>query len=165
MPACNARVPWLPTPTPHMGQKGGHGSSQGERAWRRLLALTCTVQGGAAFGGTLAAPVFKEFARVATRGQPPLPFIAPEGVHMVRIERSSGRRVFGGWPAGDNEGAIIWEAFKAESEPRRSVRSDEIPLPTATARPRERARAEDAAPNQGQAQGEFVDRQGGGGIY
>jgi penicillin-binding protein 1A len=121
--------------------------------------------GGAAFGGTLAAPVFKEFARVATRGQPPLPFIAPAGVHMVRIERSSGRRVFGGWPAGDNEGAVIWEAFKAESEPRRSVRSDEIPLPRATVRPRERARAEDAAPNQGQAQGEFVDRQGGGGIY
>ena len=121
--------------------------------------------GGAAFGGTLAAPVFKEFARVATRGQPPLPFIAPEGVHMVRIERSSGRRVFGGWPAGDNEGAIIWEAFKAESEPRRSVRSDEIPLPTATVRPRERAPAEDATPSQGQAQGEFVDRQGGGGIY
>ena len=32
--------------------------------------------GGAAFGGTLAAPVFKDFARVAMRGTPPLPFIA-----------------------------------------------------------------------------------------
>ena len=121
--------------------------------------------GGYAAGGTMAAPIFKDYARAATRGQPPLPFIAPEGVRMVRIERRSGRRVYGAWPGDGFDSPIIWEAFKAESEPSRSVRSDEIPLPRAAERPRERARAEDAAPSQGQAQGEFVDRQGGGGIY
>ena len=60
------------------------------------------------------------------RGQPPLPFIAPEGVHLVRIDRTSGRRVYGGWPGTDNEGTIIWEAFKAETEPKRSIRQDEL---------------------------------------
>ena len=120
--------------------------------------------GGAAFGGTLAAPVFKEFARVAVRGQPPLPFIAPEGVRMVRIDRTSGRRVYGGWPDSANEGAIIWEAFKAETEPRRSIRSDEVPQPRAAARPRAGG-GQRTNGAQGAAQGDFVERQGGGGIY
>ncbi len=119
--------------------------------------------GGAAFGGTLAAPVFKEFARVAVRGQPPLPFIAPEGVRMVRIDRASGRRVYGGWPDPANEGALIWEAFKAETEPRRSMRSDELPEQRA-ARPREQARPQ-AAQQQSRPDGDFTERQGGGGIY
>jgi penicillin-binding protein 1A len=119
--------------------------------------------GGAAFGGTLAAPVFKEFARVAVRGEPPLPFIAPEGVHLVRIDRASGRRVYGGWPGTDNEGSIIWEAFKAETEPRRSVRSDELPAERTTTRQRsgDQASRDRSAPSQG----DFVERQGGGGIY
>ncbi len=120
--------------------------------------------GGAAFGGTLAAPVFKEFARVAVRGQPPLPFIAPEGVRMVRIDRTSGRRVYGGWPDSANEGAIIWEAFKAETEPRRSMRSDEVPQPRAVTRPRAAARGGGAA-SQRSDPGDFADRQGSGGIY
>ena len=120
--------------------------------------------GGAAFGGTLAAPVFKEFARVAVRGQPPLPFIAPEGTRMVRIERSSGRRVYGGWPGTGNEGAIIWEAFKAETEPRRSMRSDEVPEARTATRQRS-ADSEQRRDGAAQTQGDFVERQGGGGIY
>jgi penicillin-binding protein 1A len=123
--------------------------------------------GGYAQGGTMAAPVFKEFARVASRGQPPLPFIAPEGIRMVRIERRSGRRVYGAFPGTAPESAIIWEAFKAETEPRRSVRSDEVPeTPTATTRRSANDNAQRrSSTNQAPAQSDFIERQGGGGIY
>ncbi len=123
--------------------------------------------GGAAFGGTLAAPVFKEFARVASRGQPPLPFIAPEGIRMVRIERRSGRRVYGAFPTNAPESPIIWEAFKAETEPRRSVRSDEVPdVPAAATRGAAAANAgRRSSTSQAPAQSDFIERQGGGGIY
>ena len=119
--------------------------------------------GGAAFGGTIAAPIFKEFARVATRGQPPLPFLAPEGTRMVRIERRSGRRVYGAFPDDSPTAAIIWEAFKAETEPRRSVRSDEVPQPRGPARPRATARGGPAAPPG--AASDLAGRPGGDGIY
>ena len=124
--------------------------------------------GGAAFGGTMAAPVFKEFARVASRGQPPLPFIAPEGIRMVRIERRSGRRVYGAFPGTAPESAVIWEAFKAETEPRRSVRSDEVPeddRPAATRRSANDNAQRRSSTNQAPAQSDFIERQGGGGIY
>ncbi len=124
--------------------------------------------GGYAQGGTMAAPVFKEFARVASRGQPPLPFIAPEGIRMVRIERRSGRRVYGAFPGTAPESAVIWEAFKAETEPRRSVRSDEVPeddRPAATRRSANDNAQRRSSTNQAPAQSDFIERQGGGGIY
>ena len=40
---------------------------------------------------------------------------------MVRIDRRSGQRVYGAWPTNDPRAAIIWEAFKPESEPRRAI--------------------------------------------
>jgi len=42
---------------------------------------------------------------------------------MIKVERRSGKRVYGGTPD-DSEikASIIWEAFKPESEPRRSGR-------------------------------------------
>ena len=46
---------------------------------------------------------------------------------MVRIERGSGKRAFGAWPGKDPKSAIIWEAFKAESEPRRTIHRDDLP--------------------------------------
>ncbi|MFS0738104.1 PBP1A family penicillin-binding protein [Sphingomonas sp. 1P06PA] len=82
--------------------------------------------GGYAQGGTVAAPIFKQFAKVAMEGMPVVPFRAPPGIRMVRIDRKSGRRVYGGWPGTDPKAAIIWEAFKPESEPRRASRRDEI---------------------------------------
>jgi len=78
--------------------------------------------GGAAQGGRIAAPVFKDFAKVVLADAPKTPFIAPEGIRMVRIDRRSGRRVYGTWPGNDPKPAVIWEAFKPESEPRRVVR-------------------------------------------
>ena len=82
-----------------------------------------TSLGGAAQGGTVAAPIFKEFAAKAYDGLEKLPFRAPAGVRMVRIDRGSGRPVYGAWPdTGDPKPAVIWEAFKPQSEPRRAVR-------------------------------------------
>ncbi len=82
--------------------------------------------GGYAQGGTVAAPIFKQFAQVAMKDMPIVPFRAPAGIRMVRIDRKSGRRVFGAWPSADPKAAVIWEAFKPESEPRRSIRREEI---------------------------------------
>src|SRR3546814_11521061 len=63
---------------------------------------------------------------VAMKDRPKVPFLAPPGVRMVRIERRTGRKVFGVWPSDDPKSAVIWEAFKPESEPRRVIRRDEL---------------------------------------
>ncbi|WP_374293652.1 penicillin-binding protein 1A [Sphingomonas sp.] len=89
--------------------------------------------GGYAQGGTLAAPIFKQFAAKAYEGMDKLPFRAPAGIRMVRIDRSSGRPVYGTFPTGnDPKPGVIWEAFKPASEPRRARRR---PGPTPTATP------------------------------
>ncbi len=91
--------------------------------------------GGAAQGGTLAAPIFKQFARQAYEGMEKLPFRAPPGIRMVRIDRASGRPVYGTWPnTSDPKPAVIWEAFKPESEPRRAARRT-APLAPVVAKP------------------------------
>ena len=82
--------------------------------------------GGAAQGGRVAAPIFKQFARKAFAGMPPVPFIAPPGIRMVRIDRVTGKRVFGTFPTQvDPKSAVIWEAFQPETEPRRTYRRSE----------------------------------------
>ena len=80
--------------------------------------------GGAAQGGRIAAPVFKDFAKVVLADAPKTPFLAPPGIRLVRIDRRSGRRVYGAWPGNDPKAGVIWEAFKPESEPRRVVKAD-----------------------------------------
>jgi penicillin-binding protein 1A len=82
--------------------------------------------GGYAQGGTVAAPIFRQFARTAFEGMPVLPFRAPQGIRMVAIDRRSGRRAFGIWPGDDPRAAVIWEAFKPESEPRRSAETETV---------------------------------------
>lgn len=82
--------------------------------------------GGWAQGGRVAAPIFEEFAQVAFKDMPVVPFRAPAGIRMARIDRRSGRTVFGAWPSNDDpKAAVIWEAFKPQTEPRRTVRRDE----------------------------------------
>jgi penicillin-binding protein 1A len=109
--------------------------------------------GGYAQGGTLAAPIFRQFAQVAFQGMPVLPFRAPEGIRMVRIDRRSGERVFGEWPGNDPRAAVIWEAFKPESEPRRTVERDRLDL----VRPAQRA----SQTSQTATDSEFLQREGG----
>ncbi|MGZ8351027.1 MAG: penicillin-binding protein 1A [Rhodoplanes sp.] len=111
--------------------------------------------GGYAQGGTLAAPIFRQFARTAFEGMPVVPFRAPQGIRMVRIDRRSGRRVFGEWPGTDPRAAVIWEAFKPESEPRRTVTRDEIDY--AQTAPTRRVVRRSEAPRDS----EFLQREGG----
>ena len=83
--------------------------------------------GGYAQGGRIAAPIFEQWAKVALKDAPKTPFRAPTGIRMVRIDRRSGKRVFGVWPSGnDPKPAVIWEAFKPESEPRRTATRYEV---------------------------------------
>ncbi|WP_426265578.1 penicillin-binding protein 1A [Sphingomonas sp. LHG3443-2] len=129
--------------------------------------------GGAAQGGRIAAPIFKQWAEVAFKDVPPTPFVAPKGIRMVRIDRVTGRRVFGTFPVReDPKSAVIWEAFQPETEPRRTLRraGEEQELAAAAAkaaparrrapppRPRETAPrpAEPAQPAE-----DFLARQGG----
>jgi penicillin-binding protein 1A len=87
--------------------------------------------GSYAQGGTIAAPIFFSFAAKAMKDMPIVPFQAPKGIRMIRIDRKTGRRVFGAWPDGSYYASVIWEAFKPESEPRRTIRREEIAKRTA----------------------------------
>ena len=82
--------------------------------------------GGYAFGGTIAAPIIKSLIEKSRDKWSDLPAVAPTGVRMVRVDRRSGKQVFDGWPSDDPKSAIIWEAFKPDTEPDRYTRQDEI---------------------------------------
>ena len=83
--------------------------------------------GGYAQGGRVAAPVFKQFAQIAFKDAPKIPFVAPAGIRMVRIDRITGKRVFGTFPISeDPKSSVIWEAFQPETEPRRSFRREDF---------------------------------------
>ena len=107
---------------------------------------------GGAEGGTVAAPIFKSFAVKAYEGLEKLPFRAPAGIRMVRIDRASGRPVFGTFPTdADPKAGVIWEAFKPESEPRRPRRRGPVAAPTAAA----------ARPTAAPRDSDFLQREGG----
>ncbi|HEX4846726.1 MAG TPA: penicillin-binding protein, partial [Novosphingobium sp.] len=74
--------------------------------------------GGYAQGGTIAAPIFKQMVQATKPRWSRRPFTAPKGIHWVRVDRISGKRVLDGMPGSDPKSSIIWEAFKAESEAR-----------------------------------------------
>jgi penicillin-binding protein 1A len=82
--------------------------------------------GGYAQGGRVAAPIFKQFVQATRERWTHTPFVAPEGIRMVRIDRVSGKRVFGAEPGTDPKSGVIWEAFKPDTEPKRSARADEL---------------------------------------
>ena len=120
--------------------------------------------GGYVQGGNTAAPIFKEFALDSRDHWSGRPFIAPNGVRMVRIDRRTGRRVFDAEPTGDPMAAVIWEAFKPDTEPRRSARQDEIDALrelVIAELARQRNAAADAAGSRGEAPSNFVEDQGG----
>jgi penicillin-binding protein 1A len=75
--------------------------------------------GGYAQGGRIAAPIFKDFVLATLPRWSHTPFTAPEGIRMVKIDRVSGKRVFGG-EAQDTEpkASVIWEAFRPDTEPK-----------------------------------------------
>ena len=125
--------------------------------------------GHGAQGGRIAAPVFKQFAQVAFKDEPKVPFVAPPGIRLVRIDRVTGKRVFGSFPTTvDPKSSVIWEAFQPETEPRRAFRRSlelakaqtEAPPPRqAAARPVRQPSA--TRPRAPADSGEFLQRQGG----
>jgi penicillin-binding protein 1A len=123
--------------------------------------------GHAAQGGRVAAPIFKQFAQAAFKDMPKLPFVAPPGIRMVRIDRVTGKKVFGSFPTSvDPKSSIIWEAFQPETEPRRSFRRSVELARAQTERAPERRTAaatrpvRRSQPSQADS-GEFLQRQGG----
>ena len=79
--------------------------------------------GGAAQGGRISAPIFKQWAQIALVDQPKVPFVAPNGIRWVRVDRATGKRVYGMFPmVEDPKAPVIWEAFQPQTEPRRSYR-------------------------------------------
>jgi penicillin-binding protein 1A len=66
--------------------------------------------GHAATGGGLAAPIVKNFMKVALANKPPVPFRVPSGIKLIRVDARTGTRVGPG-------GAAILEGFKPGTAP------------------------------------------------
>jgi len=67
--------------------------------------------GRSATGGGLAAPIVKDFLEEALVDVPPVPFRAPPGAMLVRVNHKTGL------PARRGEGNVIMEAFKPSQVP------------------------------------------------
>jgi penicillin-binding protein 1A len=68
--------------------------------------------GDKATGGTLSAPVFRDFMAEALKDKPATPFRIPPGIRLVRVNYKTGQRVQPG-----DTGLVIWEAFRPGTEP------------------------------------------------
>jgi penicillin-binding protein 1A len=64
-----------------------------------------------ATGGHLAAPIVRDFLKVALADKPPIPFPMPRGIKLVRVDAKTGMRA----PPGDPR--VILEAFKPGTAP------------------------------------------------
>ena len=123
--------------------------------------------GGWAQGGRVAAPIFKQFVEETRDKWAGRPFLAPSGVRMVRIDRRSGNRVFDGWPGEEPQAAVIWEAFKPDTEPRRTRRQGqadqlrELVLAQLRRGGEGGASARNPADSEGAQQTDFVEESGG----
>jgi penicillin-binding protein 1A len=67
--------------------------------------------GSRATGGGIAAPIVKEFLKVALADKPAVPFRVPPGLKLIRIDPKSGTRIAAGSPGG------LLEAFKPGTAP------------------------------------------------
>jgi len=63
-----------------------------------------------ASGGTLAAPIFRDFMKVALADKPAVPFRVPAGIKLIRVDPRTGMRAVPG-------SAQILEAFKPGTAP------------------------------------------------
>jgi penicillin-binding protein 1A len=64
-----------------------------------------------ATGGHVAAPVVKDFIKMALAGKPGVPFAPPTGIKLVRVDLNTGLR------AGPGSTKVITEAFKPGTSP------------------------------------------------
>jgi penicillin-binding protein 1A len=67
--------------------------------------------GGKETGGSISAPVFKDFMAEALKGEPATPFRMPPGIRLVRVDAATGQL------AEPGQRNAIWEAFKPGTEP------------------------------------------------
>ena len=67
--------------------------------------------GRGATGGHLAAPIVKDFMKVALADKPAVPFRVPPGIKLIRVDLKTGQR------AGPNSEKVILEAFKPGTAP------------------------------------------------
>jgi penicillin-binding protein 1A len=67
--------------------------------------------GRGATGGHLAAPIVKDFMKVALAGKPAVPFRVPAGFMLIRVDPRTGQR------AGPGDNRVILEAFKPGTAP------------------------------------------------
>jgi penicillin-binding protein 1A len=65
-----------------------------------------------ATGGQLAAPVVRDFLKVALASKPAVPFTIPSGIKLIRVDPKTGMRVGPG-----HDGRVILEAFKPGTAP------------------------------------------------
>jgi penicillin-binding protein 1A len=63
-------------------------------------------------GGHLAAPIVKDFLKVALADKPAIPFRVPAGIKLIRVDAHTGQRVGSGYT-----GRAILEAFKPGTAP------------------------------------------------
>jgi penicillin-binding protein 1A len=53
--------------------------------------------------------------------------VAPPGIRWSRVDRATGRIVYGSFPVQeDPKAAVIWEAFQPQTEPRRAFRRSRL---------------------------------------
>ena len=64
-----------------------------------------------ATGGHLAAPIVRDFLKVALADKPPIPFRVPPGIKLIRVDAKTGMRASPGDPR------VILEAFKPGTAP------------------------------------------------
>jgi len=67
--------------------------------------------GNRATGGGIAAPIVKDFLKLALAEKPAVPFRVPPGIKLIRIDPKSGMRIAAGSPDG------LLEAFKPGTAP------------------------------------------------
>jgi penicillin-binding protein 1A len=67
--------------------------------------------GRGATGGHLAAPIARDFLKLALADKPAVPFRVPAGIKLIRVDAKSGMR------AGPESGRTILEAFKPGTAP------------------------------------------------
>src|SRR5580692_10570531 len=66
---------------------------------------------GNATGGHLAAPIVRDFLKLALVDKPPIPFRVPPGIKLIRVNPKTGMR------AGPGDDKVILEAFKPGTAP------------------------------------------------
>ena len=72
--------------------------------------------GHGATGGGIAAPIVKNYLKVALANKPPIPFRVPAGIKLIRVDAHTGMRAGPG-----DSGPAILEAFKPGTAPPDSV--------------------------------------------